>query len=353
MEPLHLSDTDLYKGLPQADAAALEAVYERFRLPVIRAISVLGGSEAAGKAFFQAGVIELATQVKGDNLTEETDFFTALKTYSLAHFAGWLEEKGQEATDITKAFEEGEAPIDIPDQDALRNTRQLIDSWKKGEAREDWRYGIWEKSKQLELMTEEGPAQAPQSNFARNLLIFFVLLTLAYAAYIFLNRSMTPAEVYDDNFTPPESLIADLSTRYGPERGNDSVTARPNACEHYFREADEFYKAGDYESARATLFQVLDDSLSACHSDALFYIGVMALGQDQPALALECFAKIEDLEHFGEDIYWYQALAIVKLAEINPLLKEKARRAVERARSNAQDPERRRKAEKMLKNLGK
>ncbi|MCB9305774.1 MAG: hypothetical protein H6565_04195 [Lewinellaceae bacterium] len=59
----------------------------------------------------------------------------------------------------------------------------------------------------------------------------------------------------------------------------------------------------------------------------------MALGQDQPALALECFAKIEDLEHFGEDIYWYQALAIVKLAEINPLLKEKARRAVERARS--------------------
>jgi len=95
----------------------------------------------------------------------------------------------------------------------------------------------------------------------------------------------------------------------------------------------------------------LSEELAVCQSDALYYIGIIALEQEEPELTLECFSKIEDLEHFGDDIYWYQALAFVKLAEKNPLLRDKAVRAVERARSNAQDSLRRAQAEKMLKHL--
>jgi hypothetical protein len=99
------------------------------------------------------------------------------------------------------------------------------------------------------------------------------------------------------------------------------------------------------------LFEALHEELAVCHSDALFYVGIIALVQEDPELTLECFSKIEDLEHFGEDIYWYQALAFVKLAEKNPLLRDKAARAVERARSNTQDSLRRVQAEKMLEHL--
>ena len=164
-------------------------------------------------------------------------------------------------------------------------------------------------------------------------------------------RSKTPAQVYDENFTLPQSLIEDVQKRYGAEMGNDSVSSQPSACKFLLTEADQFYKVKDFESAQMVLVQILEDSLAMCHSDALLYIGIIALEKEQPELALECFSKIEDLEHFGEDIYWYQALAFVKLAEQNPLLRDKASRAVERARSNTQDSVRRIQAEKMLKNL--
>jgi hypothetical protein len=72
---------------------------------------------------------------------------------------------------------------------------------------------------------------------------------------------------------------------------------------------------------------------------------------EQPELTLECISKIEDLERFGEDIYWYMALAYVKKAAIDPSEKEMAQRALERALSNTEIPERRIQAEKMLEEL--
>jgi hypothetical protein len=59
---------------------------------------------------------------------------------------------------------------------------------------------------------------------------------------------------------------------------------------------------------------------------------------DEPELTVQCLAKIPDLDRFGEDLYWYQALAFVKIAVQNPARRDIARRAVERARSNTEVP---------------
>ncbi|MEO6040134.1 MAG: hypothetical protein ABIQ93_17100, partial [Saprospiraceae bacterium] len=96
---------------------------------------------------------------------------------------------------------------------------------------------------------------------------------------------------------------------------------------------------------------MLEDEKWPCRSDALFYLGIIGLQIDQPDYTLASFAKIEDLEHFGEDIYWYQAMAFVKMAEKNPEKKERAAHALERAIGNIQDTARRDQALRMLDKL--
>ena len=347
----NLSNEQYINGLREADGEVLASIYAEFQKPVVRAVSALGGSGAAGNVFFQTALIEAARQTRQVELPAEMPFFSYLKTLAQAHFSDWMAERGQPVPDIATDPEAPEISFPLPSSEVLRETRQKITAWRKGEQTDAEDYLLWQKMRDIERKTTGAAEDAPKSNFARNLLIFFVLLTMGYMAYVWFARSKTPAEVYHDNFVPPESLMADLSLRYGPARGNDSVTARPSACEFLLREADEFYKVKDYESAQEVLFEILSDSLVVCQSDALFYIGVIALAQENPELALECFAKIEDLEHFGEDIYWYQALAFVKLAEKNPLLRDKAARAVERTYSHTQDSLRREQAEKMLKHL--
>lgn len=345
----NLSNDQYIKGLQSADPAVLETVYREFRRPATRAVTAAGGSEAAAKVFFQTAIVEASVQAGLGNLNPEMPVQDQVVQFALAHFADWLQEKGQPAPEPAELSASPETAI--PDQEALRTTRGKIDGWKKGEITDDAPCRVWQKLRELEQTENDHRSSGSRNNTPRNIFFAFIALTLVYIVYIYLNRTMTPAEVYDDNFRPPESLMADLSTRYGPERGNDSVTARPNQCELLLRQADEYYKSGDFETAKSTLFEILEDSLTVCHSDALFYIGVIALQQEKPGLALECFSKIEDLEHFGDDIYWYQALAIVQLAETNPLLKEKAVRAVDRARTNARDSIRRGQADRMLKHL--
>lgn len=345
----NLSNDQYIKGLQSADPAVLETVYREFRRPATRAVTAAGGSEAAAKVFFQTAIVEASVQAGLGNLNPETPVQDQVVQFALAHFADWLQEKGQPAPEPAELSASPETAI--PDQEALRTTRGKIDGWKKGEITDDAPCRVWQKLRELEQTENDHRSSGSRNNTPRNIFFAFIALTLVYIVYIYLNRTMTPAEVYDDNFRPPESLMADLSTRYGPERGNDSVTARPNQCELLLRQADGYYKSGDFETAKSTLFEILEDSLTVCHSDALFYIGVIALQQEKPGLALECFSKIEDLEHFGDDIYWYQALAIVQLAETNPLLKEKAVRAVDRARTNARDSIRRGQADRMLKHL--
>ena len=96
---------------------------------------------------------------------------------------------------------------------------------------------------------------------------------------------------------------------------------------------------------------MMDDSLLECQTDALFYLAIVGLELERPELSLECIAKMDDLERYGEDIYWYMALAYVQKAALDPSEKDIAKRAVERALSNTEIPERRQQAEKMLEEL--
>ena len=348
-----LSSEAYIQGLQAYDEAIIEAIYVDFQQPVVRSLTALGGSEATGKSFFRTAVVEAAKQARGGEIKSEAPFFFQLKALATAHYTAWLTEREQPLPEIDFQPDVPEGTLHIPGSEALSETRATIDAWKKGEQTDDAGYALWEKIRRIEHRLSAVDKPPTKSNFNRNLLIVFALLAGLYLAYIYLFSSKTPAQVYDENFTLPESILSDLRLRYGPERGNDSVTTRPSACEFLLQQADQFYKTKDYDSAQAVLLEILEDSLTACHSDALFYIGIIGLQQEEPELTLECFSKIEDLEHFGEDIYWYQALAFVKLAETNPLLREKATRAVERARSNALDSLRRVQAEKMLKQLSR
>ncbi|HRI60204.1 MAG TPA: hypothetical protein PK228_10790 [Saprospiraceae bacterium] len=349
----NLTTEDYINGLRNNDKAVVEALYAEFRLPVIRSVAALGGSDASGKSFFRTAIVEAAKQAQAGTLLTEAPFFYQLKSLALAHYKDWLAEKGQPLPESETPSDEPDTASIIPESGALRETRTLVDAWKKGEQTEDARYPVWENIRKAERQLEGLTTAASKNHVARNIFIAFAILTVAWLVWLYVFRSKTPAQVYDENFTVPESLMTDMRQRYGPEMGNDSVSTRPSACEFYLTEADQFYQAKDYESAQGVLLQILDDSLTMCHSDALLYIGIIALEQEEPELALECFSKIEDLEHFGEDIYWYQALAFVKIAELNPLMRDKATRAVERARSNTQDSIRRIQAEKMLKHLAR
>lgn len=346
-----LTNEAFINGIREADEAVLEVIFTEYRKPAVRAIAGMGGSEAAGRSFFRTALVEIAKQDHLGLLSLEVPYSQQLNAICLAHFKDWLTEKEQPVPEVEQQSEEQDQTIKIPAAEDLRATRATIEAWKKGVQTEDALYPFWEKLRIVDQKHSDVEKTKPKNTFNRNLLIVTVLLAVAYLVYIFVFQTKTPAEVYDDNFSMPKSLVDDLSSRYGPERGNDSVTARPNTCELYLREADQYYTAGDHETAQSILLNILNDSLTVCHSDALFYIGIIALEQERPELALECFSKIEDLEHYGEDIYWYQALAFVKLAEKNPFFRDKATRAVERERSNARDSIRRIQAEKMLKHL--
>jgi hypothetical protein len=184
------------------------------------------------------------------------------------------------------------------------------------------------------------------------LLIGALVLVAAGLAYRYY-QSGTPAEVYRDNFQPPASILADRESRLAAAPADSTVVQPPPECDPMFAEADRFFSKKDFEGAIEPLVYMLEQGPPECHSDALFYLGIVGLQTDNPALALDCFSKIENLDRFGEDVYWYQALTFVKLAEANPMLEEKARRAVERAISNTRSDDRRRQAEEMLQNLSK
>ena len=398
-------------GLRDADESVVDALYNEFRLPVVRSLESSGGSYADGNTFFRVALIQASLLVRAGNYPEEAPIYLYLKQLTLAQYNSWLSEKGQELPPVAETSDEEIAVLaDMPEDSALREMRlqikakrqftqlttedqrqilnlsnilagtQLeavpvdtstytpsIERYKKllQEYVKEWEnplpawavaalsdahfHQIWSACEALErrLYSSQIPASS-ENKTIRNAFILFVLLTLGYAAYTWFNRDVSPAEVYDNNFQPPVSILDDMAVRYA----KDSVAPmRPEACTIAFGKADAYYKKREWREAAAALATMMDDSLGVCQSDALFYLAIVGLELDRPELTLECIAKIEDLERFGEDIYWYMALAYVKMAAQDPAEKDIARRAVERALSNTEIPERRAQAEKMLEEL--
>ena len=118
-----------------------------------------------------------------------------------------------------------------------------------------------------------------------------------------------------------------------------------------FAEADDFYQKKEWRSAATVLAAMLEEASSDCQTDIYFYLAIVGLYLDRPELTLQCISKLDDLDRFGEDIYWYMALAYVKKAAIDPSEKDMAIRALERAMSNTEIHERRIQAKKMLEDL--
>lgn len=399
-------------GLRDNPESTLAVVYDEFRRPVINAVTGRGGSEADGAVFFQAAALDAARLARAGRAPVQIPVSEWLKALSLAHYRDWLQERGQPMPLADEPPDESIAAI-LPDSAALQNTRSHIFAWKRlqrlepacrhqlleqarlpadesadtGEkeqaenesecakqylshlqktasapetmpewAREALRdrdgYALWQRTQALENQYSSGEPAAPEpSRIWPWAIIALLVAAIGYGAYQFFSRPKTAAEVFADNFSPPASLLDDMGERYGAEMGNDSVTARPNECMRLLQEADVYYRAKEFEAALDPLLLIVLDSTSICQSDAWYFLGIIQLELEDPATAIQCFAKIEDLTRYGEDLYWYQALAFVQLAKENPLMRDKAHRAVERALGNTNDPARREQAREMLKQL--
>ncbi len=211
---------------------------------------------------------------------------------------------------------------------------------------------IWDKTQIKEQELAGASETQPQtSHFWRNTVFVLILIALALAVYLKLSPSATPGQVYKDNFSAPTSIMADLEARQVQSPDKDSLGARPETCNAMFMEADAAYQEKNYPMAAAALAQMLDEEHKPCNSDAYFYLAIVGLQLKEPNLTIECLSNIDDLARYGEDIYWYQALAFVQMATHNPLMEEKASRAVTRVISNTEIPERRAQAQKMLEQL--
>jgi hypothetical protein len=401
-------------GLRDNPGPTLAVVYDEFRMPIIQAITANGGSEETAAAVFQLAVNDAAQMGRLGTLPDTVPFYQFLQALSLAHFNA-DPARQDIATEAPAMESETEAPaelgFELPGQEDLIRSRQKVYAWERFQALEPpcrnvlyellgseetadkntdeadetsatcteayiqllskdsetysaipyWAsvalrdrdgFAVWKRSQELEAEWKAGPPAPPESNrIWRWAVGILLLVAVGYGLYQFYFRPMTAAEVFADNFVPPTSMLGDMEARYGAEMGNDSSGAQPNQCMLLLQEADAYYQANEYEAAMDPLLLIVLDSNSICQSDAWFYLGIVQLKREDPSTAIQCFAKIEDLGRYGEDLYWYQALAFVQLAKENPMLRDKARGAIERTLGNTRDPKRRKQAEKMLKNL--
>ncbi|MBL7827915.1 MAG: hypothetical protein JNJ57_14895 [Saprospiraceae bacterium] len=403
-------DTDYLNGLKNADPQTVEILYQTFRKPVARAVEAAGGSHADGNTFFRVAVIQTAMLAEKGEIAEETPIFDFIKNLAVAHFRDWAAEKQLELPEPPPLLE-GETTVLIPNESDRLEIRQFVRAKRQWlrldekcranilnqaenallsldpdprfstdetnacltkyrqalgittEASEDSLPApivtaltnepfnrIWNTAESLESRLSLGQSvkKEPESKTTRNILIGMALFTLAYAAWAFLTAPKSVKEIYKENYNPPVSIMADRAER----AARDSVdVSLPEPCEALLEAADQYYQQKNWSETAGILANMIGDDSEVCKSDALFYLGVVALQMEEPYITIECLAKISDLERFGEDLYWYQALAYVKIATENPMRRSTARKAVERARSNTELPERRAQAEKMLKDL--
>ncbi|MCC7466369.1 MAG: hypothetical protein IT261_08880 [Saprospiraceae bacterium] len=391
-------------GLRSADPAVIEAMYHEFRPAVVKSVETMGGNYADGAAFFKVALLQTAEIIEAGNYHEEIPVEQFICNLAMRHFQDWRFEKIQEFPAMPPSAE-GERVVrdQLPEESALRAFRGTVRAkrefnrleytdqkavldfatqQKEGKevlpsvafnnylrllgipnaetvtelppnalkALTDTHFHeIWTAAEGIELRLKS--AQIPKEGENKTIKYAFItlmVLTLGYVLVSWLLRDQSPEEVYNENFNPPPSIIADIEKRYA----NDSIPPQwAPSCMEMFAQADDFYKKKEWRSAATVLAAMLEESSSDCQTDIYFYLAIVGLYLDRPELTLQCISKLDDLDRFGEDIYWYMALAYVKMAVLDPSEKDMARRALERAMSNTEIPERRIQAEKMLEDL--
>lgn len=408
---IQIPNESYYEGLRQADAGTFAALYTEFRKPVMQAIGTAGGSGADGSTFFRVAVIHAACLVKDQKPDASIPVFVWLKKLAETHFRDWAAEKNvalPPSPDVSETAPEQH--IELPDAAARQEFRQNVrakrqfsrlepacqkivqelakdaainiadprlhpektdacrEKYRKnlGISAEDWPDPLppwaitalsdehfqqsWTLAEALESRIAMGLPAIPRkpSKVTPYVLIALALALLGFGIWSYLNPSISPKKVYNENFNPPTSIMADRNARFAKDT---LPVAREELCEQMFEQADGHYKNEEYREAAEILYTMTTGETETCKSDAYFYLAIIALHLEQPEITVEYLAKMPDLERFGEEVYWYQALAFVKIAAQNPMRRDIARRAVERARSNTEIPERRTQAEKMLEQL--
>lgn len=192
--------------------------------------------------------------------------------------------------------------------------------------------------------------------YERAITMAVVVAVLAGMFYMW-KRNKSLDRIYAEQFRPPASLLADWQDRVlRSERDTLSGALDPRCADELAR-AEQDYRDGNFSQVyyalgdRYDMGEVELGEAAPCRSALLFYMGVAAIEMQRPGLAIECFAKIDDVENFGQDLYWYQAMALLQAARQNPALREKAGRALERAAANADTPERREAIERARRDL--
>jgi hypothetical protein len=395
---------DELHGLAMADPDTVRKI-TAIALPVVKErIASAGGSATDCSVFFKTAMVSLGKLIREQKILDGQKAESVLPELAALHFAQWSKERSENQE------VEAEAPANVPkfnvSEEDLRLTRNHIFVWNQleevpeeertafeawivadpetraelpspdfeyystlfhfgGRAPGEWPdwleaairdsegRAMWAAAELAEEETQRVPVPESRANkIIRNVFIVSILGFILYNGVSYLLKPKVPAEVFEDNFAPPKSLLTDAAKRFETEQ-SDSLFELRQRCSELLHEADVYYSKGEYSEAQDPLLLLTMDENSVCQSDGYFYLGIIRLQMDDPGLALQCFSKIEDIEAFGEDIYWYQALCFVKLAEHNPDLRDRAARAVERFLSNTRDEKRRALAEEMFEDLSK
>lgn len=385
--PEYFSNDAYFNSLRTDTAFGVSTLYSLFREDTAKTLVASGWGEAEAAHCFRLAVCDIAQWAR-EGYQPEEPLGQLLKARSLAHAALLRPIQEQEAgaepsaeeTDLLQSQQKAAVwsaltRLQPPCQEALlaeptsaegacfealqsemgaqalpsdRLTAALADV----EGFRTWQYTAehehtWQKT------TAPAPAAEPLKNKTwRWITLTFLIVTVAYAVYQFFFRPKTVAELYASNFNPPRSLMADWEQRRTADTSDTAPAGiATEACLMLLHEADAFYQQGDYRSATDPLLLIVLDTAAACQADAWFYLGIIHLHLKDPVTAIQCLAKIEDLERFGEDIYWYQVMAYLQIAQNTPHQRERIAKAVELAIPNIQNPKRRAQAEALLESL--
>lgn len=339
---------DIFEGLRRSDEQTVRYLYKTYREPItteLREMFDLLSPDADD--LFKAAVVELARQLQSGVWESDKTPFELIRSWALSEY--YLLDKSQ-----------GDDEAPPVDESGRQHTLWLISDWRANQYEYDRPdriepdgYRVWRIAEDIErprqkTFAPQHAAEPAANKIWRITLILLLLLTAGYTVYTYISR---PPDLFKDNFSPPESLWADHRLRY--EAAADSA-ARPDfgeICASLLQEADQQYRAGRFEAAQDPLLLLVLDTVPSCQSDAWFYLALLRLVQNDPVTAIDCLTKIEDLEHFSEDITWYMALSMVMLEKQEPSIREKTIRAVERVLYSSQREDRKASAEKMLRQM--
>lgn len=376
-----------FDGLRQDAQFGTSVLYSLFRGGVQR-LSMPGLSESEVAYCFRLAVNDMARLARAEQVPEEMPMEAFLEQATLAHAllmhpevaASWpahplLDEAALRLTQqkavvwsVLESFDPGcrdlllTAPTSAEAmpcaetlQDALSNDDMPAEvrmaALQDAEGFRVWQYtGKHEQTYQPSMPAQPMPEETSRGAWHWAVLALIGII-VAYAAYQFFFRPKTLAELYASNFNPPRSLLADWEQRRDAIANEAETPPASEDCLMFLREADAAYQTGDLRNAMDPLLLIVLDTASACQADAWLYLGIIQLRLKDPITAMQCFAKIEDLEHFGEDVYWYQVMAYLQIAQNSPHQRERVAKAVELAIPNIENPERRAQAEALLENL--